>query len=62
MALAITWSPNTSPPRAEALIASDDDRATFIAARYELKEQVGSLAVDWQVANLVNYQKLRLTE
>ena len=40
-------------PRAEALIAGDDDRAALVAARDQLEEQVGALAVDRQIANLV---------
>ena len=47
-------------PRAEALIAGDDDRATLVAARDQLEEQVGALAVDRQIANLVADQELRL--
>src|SRR5215472_16711930 len=47
-------------PRAETLIAGDDDGAALIAARDQLEEQIGTLAVDGQIANLVADQKLRL--
>ena len=49
-------------PGAEALIAGGDNRATAIATRHQLKEQVSSLPVDWQIANLVNNQQLGLAE
>src|SRR5258708_1633593 len=47
-------------PRAEALIAGDDDRATLVTARDQLEEEVGALPVDRQIANLVADQQLRL--
>ena len=40
-------------PGPETLIAGDDDRAALVAARDQLEEQVGALAVDRQIANLV---------
>jgi len=39
-------------PRAETLIAGDDDRAALVAARDQLEEQIGALALDGQIANL----------
>jgi hypothetical protein len=49
-------------PGAETLVAGDDDRAALVAARDQLEEQVNALTVNRQIANLVDYQKLRLTE
>ena len=49
-------------PGAETLVAGDDDRAALVAARDQLEEQIGALAVDRQIANLVTDQKLRLTQ
>ena len=40
-------------PRTQTLIAGDDDRAALVAARNQLEEQVGALAVDRQIADLV---------
>ena len=37
-------------PGAETLIAGDDDRAALVAARDQLEEQVGALAVDRQIS------------
>ena len=45
-------------PRAQALIARHDDRAPFVAARDELEEQIGALAVDRDVADLVDDEEL----
>ena len=50
------------PPGAEALVAGDDDRAALVAAADELEEQVGALAIDRDVADLVDDQDLRLGE
>jgi hypothetical protein len=47
-------------PGTETLIAGDDDRTAFVTARDQLEEQVGALAVDRQIANLVADQELRL--
>ena len=47
-------------PGAETLVAGNDDRTTLVAARDQLKEQIGALAVDRQVADLVADQELRL--
>ena len=38
-------------PRAEALIAGDNDRATLVTARGQMEEQVGVLAADRQIAD-----------
>ncbi len=62
MALAITVSPNTSPPRPEALVAREQDRALLVAPGDELDKEVRALAVDRAGADLVDAQKLRLRE
>jgi len=41
-------------PGTETLVAGDDDRAALVAARDQLEEEVGALAVDRQIPNLVN--------
>ncbi len=54
MALAITVSPKTSPqaPRPWLLVMMIEPRS--VTARDQLEEQVGALAVDRQIANLVD--------
>ena len=47
-------------PGAEALIAGQDDRAPLVAARDQLEEEIGAVAVDRDVADLVDDQQLRL--
>ena len=42
-------------PGTETLVAGDNDRTALVAARDQLEEQVGALAVDRQIANLVDY-------
>jgi len=49
-------------PGAEALVAGDDDRAALVTARDQLEEQVGALAIDRQIADLVDQEKLRLSK
>jgi hypothetical protein len=41
-------------PAAECLIGGDDQAGTFIAGRDQLKEQVGGLGFEWDVADLIN--------
>src|SRR3954467_11154583 len=41
-------------PALEAAVAGDDDRAAFVAARDEREEQVGGLALEREVADLVD--------
>src|SRR5205085_33134 len=41
----------------EAAVAGDDDRAAFVAARDQREEQVGGLALQRQVADLVDDQQ-----
>src|SRR5690242_9624650 len=41
-------------PAAEALVAGQDHRATLVAPADELEEEIGSGAVDGQVADLVD--------
>jgi hypothetical protein len=41
-------------PGFEAAVAGDDDRAAFVAAGDEREEQVGGLAFEREVADLVN--------
>src|SRR5882672_11353931 len=42
------------PPAAEALVAGEDHGAALVAAADELKEQVGPVAIDGQIADLVH--------
>jgi hypothetical protein len=44
-------------PGLEAAVAGDDDRAAFVAARDEREEQVGGLALQGEVADLVDDQQ-----
>ena len=41
-------------PGLESAVAGEDDRAAFVAARDEREEQVRGLALQWQVADLVD--------
>ena len=41
-------------PGLEAAVAGDDDRAALVAARDQGEEQVRGLALQWQVADLVD--------
>jgi hypothetical protein len=41
-------------PGLEAAVAGEDDRAAFVAARDEREEQVGGLAFQRQVADLID--------
>lgn len=45
-------------PAAEGEIRSEDHRATFIALRHDLEEQVGLLATQRQIADLIDDQQL----
>ena len=45
--------PEDLAPGPEALIAGEDDRAALVAARHKLKAEIGALAVDGDVADLV---------
>ena len=45
-------------PGFEAAVAGDDDRAAFIAAGDQGKEQVRGLSLEGQVADLVDDQQL----
>ena len=49
-------------PGPEALVAGEDDGAALVAARDELEEEVGALAVDRDVADLVDDEQLRLPQ
>jgi hypothetical protein len=53
-AAATMASPRTSPPGPEAAVAGDDDRAAFVAAGDEREQQVGGLALQGEVADLVD--------
>jgi hypothetical protein len=44
-------------PLLEAAVAGDDDRAALVAAGNEREEQVGGLALQGQVADLVDDQE-----
>ena len=46
-------------PGLEAAVAGDDDRAAFVAARDQGEEQVGGLAFQRQVADLVDDEQAR---
>src|SRR5947208_588512 len=54
--------PEDVAPCAEALIARQDDRAPLVAAGDELEEEIGAVAVDRDVADLVDDQQRRLGE
>ena len=56
-AAATMASPRISPPGLEAAVAGDDDRAAFVAAGDQRDEQVGGLAFQRQVADLVDDQQ-----
>src|SRR5205823_12905203 len=45
-------------PLLEAAVRGDDERAAFVAARDERKQQVGGLAFEWEVADLVDDQQV----
>ena len=45
------------PPGLEAAVGRDDDRAAFVAARDQGEEQVGGLAFEREVADLVDDQQ-----
>ena len=47
------------PPGAEALVAGQDHGSTLVATADELEEQVGSLPIDGQVADLIDDQQPR---
>src|SRR5262245_59354652 len=49
-------------PGAEALIAREDDRPALVAPGHELEEEIGAVAGDGDVADLVDDQELRLRE
>ena len=43
-------------PRTETLITGDDDATAFVAAGDQLKEEIGAVAVDGQITDLVDDQ------
>ena len=45
-------------PLLEAAVGGDDDRAAFVAAGDQREEQVGGLALERQVADLVDDEQL----
>ena len=45
-------------PLLEAAVAGDDDRAAFVAARDERKQEVGGLAFEREVADLVDDEEV----
>src|SRR5215469_5794793 len=49
-------------PGTETLIAGNNDRATLVTPRDQLEEQVGALAVNRQVADLIDYEQLGLSQ
>jgi hypothetical protein len=49
-------------PGAKTLVAGNDDRTSLVATRDQLEEQIGALAIDRQVADLVADQELRLSQ
>ncbi len=54
MAVAITGSPNNSCLVSKAFVGGDNGRASFIAMRYELEEEVGLLRSNRQVTHLIH--------
>jgi len=48
-------------PLAEASVGGQDQCPPFIASGYELEEQMRSMAIDGDIADFVNDQKLGLT-
>src|SRR6185436_8805605 len=46
-------------PLLEGLIGGENDRSAFVALADDLKEQVGAVLVDGEVADLVQEQKIR---
>src|SRR5262245_53600228 len=46
------------PPVAKALVTGQEDRAFFIPAADELKEEIGPLPVDGDIADLVDDEQL----
>ena len=55
-------SPKTSPPGPEALIAGQNDGSFLVASGDELEEEIGSLAIDGDIADLIDDQQLRRGE
>ena len=49
-------------PRAEALVAGQDDGAALVATGDELEEEVGAVAIDRDVADLVDHEQRGLRE
>lgn len=49
-------------PRAEALIARQNEGAPFIATRDELEEQVGPLPINRDIPDFIDAEDLRLRE
>src|SRR5271163_5160195 len=45
-------------PAAKSKVRSEDHGAVFVTAGHHLKEQIGLLAAHWQIANLVDDEKL----
>jgi hypothetical protein len=52
-------SPNTDPPFAERQIGADADRGPFLALGDDLEQQLGSVAVDLDVAQFVEQEKIQ---
>jgi hypothetical protein len=57
MRAAAMASPRISP-HVEAAVGGDDDRAAVVAAGDQCEEQVGSLALEWEVADLVDDEQV----
>src|SRR5262247_994334 len=54
-------SPKTSPQAPRLWFAGEDDGPALVAARNELEEEVGALAIDGDVADLVDDEQRRLS-
>jgi hypothetical protein len=53
MAAAAVSSPKTSPQRPEGLVGADDETGPLVAGGDKLEEQVGGLALQRDVADLI---------
>ena len=48
------------PPRAEALITGQQDRAAFVATTHQLEKQIRALAIDRDVPDLIDDEQFGL--
>src|SRR4030095_13641488 len=50
------------PPLGHHLVGGDQETATLVSTRHELKEEVSAASLEWEIAELVDDQTLRLAE